>query len=332
MKDVVLDKLFKMTSSIDLNARHGSILAIAEVVLALSKNDQLTDHIKEETLKDVCDLIPKFRERLLFRGLGGELMKQACSIFIQKCSRAHLPFHGNSVINDWIGLLNESLSYEVPTVRMAAIEALPDFFTEYYREGDEENRSLIVNSYIENLKPTNRVTQMGHLLALGSLPEFMLRGRTDLVIDSVIKTMEITEMSLKWAESRRDALKALTMICNTIGTKENIGKKYVFKITFVFNCYFVDVLNRNVPKIFESFFTGLTEYTQDNRGDIGAWVREAAMQGIQALTLLLCRLNPSLLDKNTMTRIVAGLVQQAVEKIDRTRALAGRVFSSIIHR
>lgn len=95
---------------------------------------------------------------------------------------------------------------------------------------------------------------------------------------------------------------------------------------------FSDILNTNAHKIYESFFVGLTEYTQDNRGDIGAWVREAAMQGIQTLTLLLCKLNPQLLDKNTVTKVVAGLIQQAVEKIDRTRALAGKVFSSIIHR
>lgn len=74
------------------------------------------------------------------------------------------------------------------------------------------------------------------------------------------------------------------------------------------------------------------EYTQDNRGDIGAWVREAAMSGIQSLTLLLAKSNPSTLDKDLVSKLMAGVAQQAVEKIDRTRALAGRVFSSLIHK
>lgn len=74
------------------------------------------------------------------------------------------------------------------------------------------------------------------------------------------------------------------------------------------------------------------EYTQDNRGDIGAWVREAAMSGIQSLTLLLAVSNPSILDKDLVSKLMAGVAQQAVEKIDRTRALAGRVFSSLIHK
>jgi hypothetical protein len=33
-----------------------------------------------------------------------------------------------------------------------------------------------------------------------------------------------------------------------------------------------------------------------------------------------------------MTKIMVAVVQQALEKIDRTRAHAGKVFSSLLHR
>jgi hypothetical protein len=33
-----------------------------------------------------------------------------------------------------------------------------------------------------------------------------------------------------------------------------------------------------------------------------------------------------------MTKVMVGVLQQAVEKIDRTRAHAGRVFRSLLHR
>jgi len=36
--------------------------------------------------------------------------------------------------------------------------------------------------------------------------------------------------------------------------------------------------------IYECFLEGLAEYTLDSRGDIGAWVREAAMTGLQVCT------------------------------------------------
>lgn len=36
-------------------------------------------------------------------------------------------------------------------------------------------------------------------------------------------------------------------------------------------------------RIYNTFFTGLKDYTQDKRGDIGAWVREACVAGLQVL-------------------------------------------------
>lgn len=54
--------------------------------------------VGENTIQKIRELIPSFRERLLFRGLGGELMKQACSNFIQKCSLSHLPYHNTSIL------------------------------------------------------------------------------------------------------------------------------------------------------------------------------------------------------------------------------------------
>lgn len=74
------------------------------------------------------------------------------------------------------------------------------------------------------------------------------------------------------------------------------------------------------------------EYTQDNRGDIGAWVREASMTGLQTVTLLLAQNNPGLLNATLVKKIMTSIAQQAVEKIDRTRALAGKIFYSFIHQ
>lgn len=51
-----------------------------------------------KTVDQVRDLVPTFRQRQQFRGLGGELMKQACSFLIEKCSLAVMPFHNHQVI------------------------------------------------------------------------------------------------------------------------------------------------------------------------------------------------------------------------------------------
>lgn len=85
-------------------------------------------------------------------------------------------------------------------------------------------------------------------------------------------------------------------------------------------------------KIYDSFLNGLKEYTLDNRGDIGAWMREASMTGLETVTFLLNTHKSNFLTETLVTKIITGIGQQAVEKIDRTRALAGKIFYNLIHR
>lgn len=96
--------------------------------------------------------------------------------------------------------------------------------------------------------------------------------------------------------------------------------------------YIAGLSNELIIKIYECFLEALNEYTQDNRGDIGAWVREAAMIGMQRITLSLSKNRRDILGEQLVTRIATGIAQQAVEKIDRTRAIAGKIYYSFIHK
>lgn len=105
--NIVLPELFNKSKSIDLNCRHGSVLSIGEVLYALSevaksKNMKVEDYIGSSLIETTANLIPFFKERLYFRGMGGELMKQACSDFIQKCSLAQLPFYQDDITGSFL--------------------------------------------------------------------------------------------------------------------------------------------------------------------------------------------------------------------------------------
>lgn len=63
------------------------------------------------------------------------------------------------------------------------------------------------------LKSVNtEVVRMGHALALGALPAFMLQDDLNDILEALISVTYITPETFKWAESRRDAAKALTAI------------------------------------------------------------------------------------------------------------------------
>ncbi|XP_066141125.1 tubulin-specific chaperone D [Euwallacea fornicatus] len=313
----VLPKLFEKTESIDLNCRHGAVIAVGQIVYALSVlGDSSELRLTDALLGKIKDLIPKFRDNLYFRGLGGELMKQACADFIEKCSLSKLPYHSDVVIDYWLALLNESLSYEVANVRMIAVSALPVLLKEYYVSPDKSDvNTLLVKNYVAEMSmEVKQSSRMGHALALGSLPKHILRPNFRFVVDSLINCTKISTATAKWAESRRDGVKALTAIVSTMA--DEIGN---------------DFNEDYITKIYITFFQGLKDYTQDKRGDIGAWVREACVTGLQVLTLLLSERCPQLLISDLMNKVLSQIAQQAVEKIDRTRALAGKVFYSFIY-
>lgn len=331
MSDSVLKILLEKTKSIDLNSRHGAVLSVGEILHSLSliardSNQSIQDILAADIIEEVCQLIPNFRKRQQFRGLAGELMKQACAPFIEKCSAAMMPFHGREIIGDWQELLDECFSHEVLIIRTRAASALPIFLSEYYRtlEKDESwtinvtARDSIIIKYTEKLSANNEVIRMGFALAIGSLPEFILKGNLHTVIPALIKCTQITESTAKWAESRRDAVKALISVCTTVGVDPNSNDNNTS-------------LLGHLDSLFLCFLESLKEYTLDSRGDIGAWVREAAMTALQILTTLVLKADPQLLKPELVKNIMASIAQQAVERIDRTRAHAGKVFCNLLH-
>ncbi|KAI5017455.1 hypothetical protein ZWY2020_042343 [Hordeum vulgare] len=102
----------------------------------------------------------------------------------------------------------------------------------------------------------------------------------------------------------------------------------------------------------------LDDYAVDNRGDVGSWVREAAMDALERCTFILCKRDavavraapaaedesePSDMDANAISityqlfdsaivqDLVAGIAKQAVEKIDKIREIAVRALQRILY-
>lgn len=93
IRNTVLPNLLDMLNSIDLNIRHGAVLAIAEILEALfnSCDEKIEDIIGPFAIENIKNIISTFRKRGQFKGLGGELMKQACAVLIKKCSIVNFP-------------------------------------------------------------------------------------------------------------------------------------------------------------------------------------------------------------------------------------------------
>ncbi len=115
---------------------------------------------------------------------------------------------------------------------------------------------------------------MGFSLALGGLPRPLLHGQVGVVLGSLGKCIKNQQEDTKFTESRRDAVFAVTKIATkiAISSRESCDQ----------SC---DLCPGNVGDVFEMLFAGLADYSTDGRGDIGALVREASMQGLHDVLL-----------------------------------------------
>ncbi|XP_062448054.1 tubulin-specific chaperone D isoform X2 [Rhea pennata] len=228
MANVVLPRLLPLSVGTDLHTRHGAILACAEIAHALCKlaeenNRSITHYFNDKSLKGLKQIHQELCGRQLYRGLGGELMRPAVCVLIEKLSLSKMPFRGDPIIGGWQWLINDSLR-SLPlissTVRQhikdSAVSALAALCNEYYineqGEADPALQDKLVTQYISELQNTDQMIRCGFSLALGSLPRFLLKGRLQQVLEGLKKVTVISHADTSFAEARRDALIAIAKV------------------------------------------------------------------------------------------------------------------------
>ncbi|CAJ0933370.1 unnamed protein product [Ranitomeya imitator] len=334
MTKSVLPRLLPLTTGTDLHTRHGAILACAEITHALYKlavqNDRsVADYLASDVISGLLSIHGSLQERQLYRGLGGELMRPAVCCLIEKLSLSKIPSPGPATVAEWQQLINDSLkclhlfsSAARQKIKEAAVSALSALCNEFYQGPDGEvdpvTQGDMIGHYTAQLHSVEEMTRCGFSLSLGALPKFMLRRRLQQVLDGLRKVTTISGKDVGFAESRRDALKAMSQVCQSVGVDLDGSPSEV-------------LCRENVTLVYDAMLNCMNDYTTDSRGDVGAWVREAAMAGLLDITLLLVRTAPELIGEDVCRRMMCSVAQQAAEKIDRFRAHAGSVFLSLLH-
>ncbi|NXT30244.1 TBCD protein, partial [Syrrhaptes paradoxus] len=327
MANVVLPRLLPLSVGTDLHTRHGAILACAEITHALCKlaeenNRPIAYYINEKSLEglkqihqEVCSNYPIY-------------FLPVCTL-IEKLSLSKMPFRGDPIIGGWQWLINDSLrslplvsSTARQHVKESAVSALAALCNEYYinekGEADPALQDELVTQYVSELQNTEEMIRCGFSRALGALPRFLLKGRLQQILEGLREVTLISSGNVSFAESRRDALIAIAKVCQTVGVKgEGSPEEYVCK--------------DNIAQIYATLLGGVNDYTTDSRGDVGGWVREAAMTSLMEVMLLLVQNEAELLSANVCKEVMCWLAQQSAEKIDKFRAHAGSVFLTLLH-
>lgn len=151
------------------------------------------------------------------------------------------------------------------------------------------------------------------------------------------------------AEARVNAIKGLVSVCEILTDTKNTN----------FGGDDMALLLLIKDEVMMCLLKALDDYSVDNRGDVGSWVREVAMDGLARCAFILCKrdsvnytggsvqvesavelhnsdiiqnnqLSP-IFDANLATNIVGGICKQAVEKMDKLREAAAKVLQRILY-
>ncbi|KAL8235656.1 hypothetical protein R6Q59_016737 [Mikania micrantha] len=322
----VLEKLIPCTLATDLCMRHGATMAVGELVLALHNCGYVFPMVYKQ--KVLAGVIPAIEKARLYRGKGGEIMRAAVSRFCECISIVNINLT-EKVKRSLLDTINENLRHPNAQIQNAANEAFKQFVPTYFAKMDDKGTFDITLRYLEQLNDANVAVRRGSALALGVLPVEFLASRWKTVLQKLCKACAIEDKPEdRDAEARVNAVKGLVSVCETLtSTTDHSGLQPDDHTSL---CITIKT------EVMQSLFNALEDYSVDNRGDVGSWVRTAAMNGLEKCTYILSKSdkldgNESLFDANIATNLVGGLVKQAVEKMDRLREVAAKTLQRILN-
>uniref|UniRef100_A0A0K2V1L8 Tubulin-specific chaperone D n=1 Tax=Lepeophtheirus salmonis TaxID=72036 RepID=A0A0K2V1L8_LEPSM len=297
----------------DARVIHGVILGYMDIIYGIVVHHGLSYVTK--FLENIRNLSQHLSEKMQQSSLGRELLHLAHLTLIKNASLSAIPFHKDDVLEMWQSIIDDGIPSTDLKIRDFAISTIQPFFQEYFIDSFTkkvliDRRNFYINKYIQNLDQNFNMRE-GFTLALGNLPFKILCSKFAPIVEALCKCTRIKNGTEMWAESRRNAIQG---ICQIFVTMEHQDQNEEFKVL--------------IPQVFECFIEGLNDYTIERRGDIGAWVREAAISGLFTITSYCQKI-----DFNCSQYIMHFsplIARQAVEKIDRTRSLAAKTFFKFV--
>lgn len=167
----LLSQLAMECTASNVNVRHGSILAMAELLFKLISHNVA---VPSTLMSEIVEIVPNINKNRLFRGKGGEQIREAVCGLIESIAMSKVPMATKQQVT-YVESLNEHLRQPHEGIQLAARSALREFLYSYFSFGDsapsDRLQKLTVLKYMEGLESDNNASvTRGYALALGVLP------------------------------------------------------------------------------------------------------------------------------------------------------------------
>jgi hypothetical protein len=284
----------------------------------------LSDALQMQIRKVIADI----EKKRLYRGKGGQIIRCAVCRFVECIALAGLVLPAKDIVL-FQGTLNESLLHINDEVKAAAAAALIQFSKVYHNSAGAALVDKTVKLYITSLADFNLDREIpanitrGAGLGLGCLSYAALSPFPEEVINVLIDATRIRGNDKDDADTRRNVTASLGDVV-AVFAKSELGMNpgdVVFKESYEMKTphseFHLTVL--------DCLYCSMEDYSTDKRGDIGSWIRTAAMQDFVKIVELGLPLRETDWD-----RMIGHCLMQLAEKIDRVRQVAGDILTQLL--
>eukprot|EP00931_Biecheleriopsis_adriatica_P103359 TRINITY_DN78205_c0_g1_i1.p1 TRINITY_DN78205_c0_g1~~TRINITY_DN78205_c0_g1_i1.p1 ORF type:complete len:1345 (-),score=315.69 TRINITY_DN78205_c0_g1_i1:44-4051(-) len=280
-----------------VQAKHGAVAGAAALT------EVLQEKVSAENQTAIRNLVPALEKARAYRGRGGEVVRQAaCRLLACVAAAKAWPFKEATAVR-YLQTVDECARHTTDSIAVAAADALGVLASVRFTP---ELCVKCVDNYLAGFKKADETVsaRRGYALCLGAMPVAALGDRRRDVLTALCKEVKGSELpggkDQEDPTTRQYAMLALGRLC----TATSLGED-------------------EMGLLLDALEAAMADYALDRRGDVGSWVREVATEVIAAL-LEAQRHEPSdqapsLPDSATSTKLLALMMQQAVEKIDRLR-------------
>ncbi|MBW0479625.1 hypothetical protein O181_019340 [Austropuccinia psidii MF-1] len=306
----LLDRFAIDLQSKDINQAHGTLLAIGGLAKLLHEN--FSHGNTREVLEKMLDLIKSIPAEYLkpyksqpllpavFQALAYTIPTDPCNCqrFIEASFWKETLLSGLKQPDDNLHRSIQLIFYRLST----------------YGIGEQE---LI--SFVNNLRTASAVTRQASARCLGGFvfgSESLRKHFTPTFEALIYCTQQNNSNSIMVIEVTRNALESLVSIVINSGSQaEQVCSPKQFL------------------RLMTALVEGLANYTTDQRGDVGSWVRTSSLTGLAEL-LEYCAQSSSrvhnYLDQTLLQSIIASVLKQTLDSIDSVRELAWKIMSRIV--
>ncbi|KAG2361705.1 TBCD protein [Suillus spraguei] len=290
-------KIAGLLHSVDASDVHGALVALTGISEAYRAQESEENSSNRQKIFAFIAIVS---QDAVMASRNGLVLAAACDLIASSLTLQEVELQEKSSVPHWKRIVDQGLRHKSSSVQQAAASAMATTSSLTDCSPDDFRRG-----------PQSLQQSLGYTLGVLNYNAHP-HGFSEVVkclLDSVDSNSSGRMSSV---EARRSCFQALPKII------ANVLPRLTEYLIAESMCGVLDALD-----------SGLDDYTMDERGDIGSWVRMACIQGLASIFEDLFRVSGSMpefasyLPAQRYHSVIARILRQGVERLDNVRQIAG---------